>query len=62
MLKNNLNSSDENLKPFIENLNIYIDKLKAFSKWLLRVNIFFYGKAFFVVCNVIIKSFVLFFV
>ena len=34
MINNDLNQSDKNLKPFIEKLKIYIDKLNDFSVWI----------------------------
>ena len=34
MMKNDLNENDKNLKPFIEKLKIYINKLNDFSKWM----------------------------
>ncbi len=34
MMKNDLNLSDEKLKPFIEKLKIYIEKLNLFSNWM----------------------------
>ena len=34
MMKNDLNLSDEKLKPFVEKLKIYIEKLNLFSNWM----------------------------
>ena len=34
LIKGDLNENDKNLKPFIEKLKIYLDKLDAFSKWM----------------------------
>ena len=34
IIKNDLNSNDEKLKPFIEKLKIYIEKLSLFSNWM----------------------------
>ena len=34
MMKNDLNLSDEKLKPFVEKLKIYIGKLNLFSNWM----------------------------
>jgi len=34
MMKNDLNSSDQKLKPFVEKLKIYIEKLNLFSNWM----------------------------
>ena len=34
MMKNDLNENDKNLKPFIDKLKIYINKLNDFSKWM----------------------------
>ena len=34
MMKNDLNLSDEKIKPFVEKLKIYIEKLNLFSNWM----------------------------
>jgi len=34
MIKDDLNDNNDNLKPFIEKLKIYTEKLNAFSKWM----------------------------
>ncbi len=34
LMTNDLNESDQNLKPFVEKLKKYIDKLNIFSKWM----------------------------
>ena len=34
IIKNDLNSNDEKLKPFVEKLKIYIEKLSLFSNWM----------------------------
>jgi len=34
MMKNDLNLSDEKLKPFVEKLKLYIEKLNLFSNWM----------------------------
>ena len=34
MIKGDLNDNNDNLKPFIEKLKIYIDKLNIFSNWM----------------------------
>ncbi len=34
MIKGDLNENNDNLKPFIEKLKIYLEKLNAFSNWM----------------------------